>query len=141
MKNYVLKEIYIVDGYERHVAIEEINSGNRHIVHFLECDEYLEDNEQTKKRKIGDVLKGNIFIDLVCDEERTDRKIMHWHPMPRSSDIEAVVEVFQVIDDYSIYAFSSISDEKILVEFEHKVSYQKGDIIFVGGSLELEMEE
>ena len=43
----------------------------------------------------------------------------------------------QIIDEYSIYAFSSISDENVLIEFENAVSYMVGERALVIGSLEL----
>ena len=43
----------------------------------------------------------------------------------------------QIIDEYSLYAFSSLSDDIILIEFENAVNYIIGDRVFVIGSLEL----
>jgi len=47
------------------------------------------------------------------------------------------VEVAQTINEYFLYAYSSISDDKILIEFESAVEYKMGDRVFVIGSLEI----
>lgn len=54
---------------------------------------------------------------------------------------KAIVEVSQVIDDCSVYAFSSVSKDKILIEFEDSVGYMEGDRIFIEGSLEINETE
>lgn len=43
----------------------------------------------------------------------------------------------QIIDEYSIYALTSVLDDNILIEFENAVSYKVGERILVIGSLEL----
>ena len=43
----------------------------------------------------------------------------------------------QIIDEYSVYALSSISDDNVLIEFENAVSYKAGERVLVVGSLEL----
>ena len=43
----------------------------------------------------------------------------------------------QIIDEYSVYALSSILDDNILIEFENAVSYKVGERFLVVGSLEL----
>ena len=52
--------------------------------------------------------------------------------------IEAIVEVYRVIDEYSIYVKSNISNRKILIDFESKVSYDKGDMIYIEGGLKID---
>ena len=59
-------------------------------------------------------------------------------PIKNSSYIEAIVEVYRVIDEYSIYVKSDISDRKILIDFESRVSYNKGDMIYVEGELKID---
>ena len=125
------------DLYERIALIERIDNGEKFTVHFLEYDEYLDSGGESTKRKVGDVLEGDISIDLVSISRNMDKEIMHQQTIEKSSHIEAIVEVFQVIDDYSIYAFSSISNDKILVEFEDMVNYCENDIVFIEGSLEM----
>ena len=58
------------------------------------------------------------------------------HKQPKkSSYTEAVVEVAEIVDEYSLYAFTSIIEEKLLIKFEHKVDLNIGDRIFWEGNL------
>ena len=50
MQKYVIKEIY-TDGYERFAIIEEIERDIKLNVNFYQYDEYLENGEESKKRK------------------------------------------------------------------------------------------
>lgn len=58
-----------------------------------------------------------------------------------SSWVNAVIEVTRSVDDYSLYAKSSITEEDILLEFETKVAYQTGDRLLINGSLEFEEKD
>ena len=58
MKKYIINEIHS-DGYERFATIEEIGQGVKINVHFLEYDEYLENGEESRKKKKGDILEGD----------------------------------------------------------------------------------
>lgn len=51
--------------------------------------------------------------------------------------VEAVIEVTQIIDKYSVYALSSVLDGNILIEFENEVNYKVGERVLIVGSLEL----
>ena len=44
----------------------------------------------------------------------------------------------EVVDEYTIYAKSSLCDESILIEFENKMMYQQYDRVYIEGSLEIE---
>lgn len=136
MKKYVIDEIYS-DGYERFVMVEDLEKNVKLNVHFLEYDEYLENGEKSRKKKKGDILEGNISIDLVSFSQKVDKDLTHRQEIYKSSHIEAIIEVAQIIDEYSIYAFSSIFDGNILIEFEKAVSYIVGERVLVIGSLEL----
>jgi len=136
MKKYVINEIYS-DGYERFAVIEEIGRNVKINVHFLEYDEYLENSEESQKKKKGDILEGDISIELVTFSQKVDEDLSYHQEIQKSPQIEAIIEVVQIIDEYSIYALSAILDENILVEFENAVSYKVGERILVSGSLEL----
>lgn len=41
------------------------------------------------------------------------------------------------IDEYSVYALSSISGDNVLIEFENAVSYRAGERVWAVGSSEL----
>lgn len=139
MKSYVINKIYS-DGYERFAVIREIGKDRKINVHFLQYDEYLESCEKSEKKKIGDTLKGNISIQLVNINYKTDEILSHNQEIAGSPHIKAVIEVSKIIDEYSIYAHSSISDEDILIEFEKTIDHKVGDKVLVIGSLEINEE-
>lgn len=136
MNEYEIKEIY-VDGYERIAKLKKMDSGEDLIVHFLEYDEYLDNRKESEKKKIGDIIEGDISIDLVTVNRKIDLGVMHKQVIENSSHIEAVVEVSRIVDNYSAYVFSSISNDEVLVEFESEVDYKEGDRVFIEGSLEI----
>ena len=138
MGNYVINEIYS-DGYERFAIIEDIGKHIKINVHFLEYDEYLESSENSQKRTNGDILDGDLSIQLITFSRKVDVKetLIHFQKIQYSPHIEAVIEATQIIDEYSMYALSTVSDSNILVEFENTVSYKVGDRVLVIGSLEL----
>ena len=138
MGNYVINEIYS-DGYERFAIIEDIGKHIKINVHFLEYDEYLESSENSQKRTNGDILDGDLSIQLITFSRKVDVKetLIHFQKIQNSPHIEAVIEATQIIDEYSMYALSTVSDSNILVEFENTVSYKVGDRGLVIGSLEL----
>ena len=138
MGNYVINEIYS-DGYGRFAIIEDIGKHIKINVHFLEYDEYLESSENSQKRTNGDILDGDLSIQLITFSRKVDVKetLIHFQKIQNSPHIEAVIEATQIIDEYSMYALSTVSDSNILVEFENTVSYKVGDRVLVIGSLEL----
>ena len=138
MGRYVIGEVN-VDGYERYAAVKGVEDGKKLIVHFLEYDEYIESSVESKKRRIGDILEGEIAIGLVSVDKKVNAELMHRQLIPISSHIEAVVQVYRALDDYSVLAFSSLAEDKILVEFEHRVNYQNGDMVYLEGSLEFNL--
>lgn len=136
MKKYIINEIYS-NGYERFAMIEEVGKDVKINVHFLEYDEYLENSEESQKKKKGDILEGDISIELVTFSQKVDKELTHHQEIQKSPHIEAIIEVTQIIDEYSVYALSSILDDKVLIEFENAVSYKVGERVLVVGSLEL----
>lgn len=103
------------------------------------ADEYLESSENSQKRTNGDILDGDLSIQLITFSRKVDVKetLIHFQKIQNSPHIEAVIEATQIIDEYSMYALSTVSDSNILVEFENTVSYKVGDRVLVIGSLEL----
>lgn len=136
MKKYNINEIYS-NGYERFAMIEEVGKDVKMNVHFLEYDEYLENSQESQKKKKGDILEGDIAIELVTFSPKVDEELTHHQAIQKSPHIEAIIEVTQIIDEYSVYALSSILDDKVLIEFENAVSYKVGERVLVVGSLEL----
>ena len=136
MKKYMINALY-VDGYERFAVIKGMDYDVEFTVHFLDCEEYVEAGSASQEIRVGDVLEGKISVDLVTVSQKTDEEVMHRQTIEKSPHVEAVVYVYQVVDAYSIYAISSIANEKILIEFEDKVNYREGDRIYIEGSMEM----
>lgn len=126
----------ITDGYERFVVVNTINNKNL-IVHYIEYSEFLEDNEKTALKNIGDIIVSDIKIDLVSNSYITNKKLGFIQEFENSPNIKAIIEVKEVVDEYTIYAQSSLFDESILIEFENKMMYKKYDRVYIEGSLEL----
>ena len=136
MNKYIINEIY-ADGYERFAIIEGIEHDVKLNVHFLEYDEYLKNGEESRKKKKGDILEGDISIELVTVFKKVDKELFHRQEILKSPHIEAIVKVVQIINEYSIYAHSSILNDNVLIEFERAVDYKVGDRVFIIGSLEM----
>ena len=158
MKRYLIKEILLADTYERIALVKRLSDDKEIFVYFLSHDDFVTDIKEIKSIKKGDILEGRLLIDFVCKSmkinnkknEQSSRsfhfkslvnksnKISYEQPIKNSSYIEAIVEVYRVIDEYSIYVKSDISDRKILIDFESRVSYNKGDMIYVEGELKID---
>lgn len=161
MKRYLIKEILLADTYERIALVKRLSDNKEIFVYFLSHDDYVTDIKEIKSIKKGDILEGRLLIDFVCESMKINNKkneqsshcshsfyfkssvnksnkISYEQPIKNSSYIEAIVEVYRVIDEYSIYVKSDISDRKILIDFESKVSYNKGDMIYVEGELKID---
>lgn len=136
MKRYIIKEIY-ADEYDRIGIFESLDTGDNLIVHFFEYDEYLENGKESQKKKIGDVIEGELFIDFVTVHKKIDKEMMHKQTIEKSSYVEAILEVSHIVDTYSLYAFSTLLDHEILIEFEGIMNYKVGDRIYIEGSLEI----
>lgn len=135
MDKYMIEELH-VDGIERKAVIRN-NLSERLVVYFVEPTEYLESNEFSKIKKVGDFLEGNIEIDCASVIRKTNVPLMYKQPIFNSYHIEAVVEVVEVIDEFSLYAITSIIENKVLVDFDEKVSFNIKDRIFIDGCLSI----
>lgn len=111
-------------------------------MHFLEYGECLDCGEVSDKKKGGDIIEGTLSICLITFSKIVNDDIAHYYPdILNSSWVNAVIEVTRSVDDYSLYAKSSITEEDILLEFETKVAYQTGDRLLINGSLEFEEKD
>lgn len=136
MNRYIIKKIY-ADEYDRIAIFESLDTEGNLIVHFFEYDECLENGRESQKKKVGDVIEGELFIDFVTVHKRIDKEMIHKQTIEKSSYVEAIVEVSHIVDSYSLYASSTLLDHEILIEFEGIMNYKVGDRIYVEGSLEI----
>ena len=137
MDKYVISSISC-DGYERYANIKSSNGMNL-TVHFFEYDEYIDNNKISVKKKKGDSIAGMLSIDMVSISEVCSRPKMFKQDIFNSSHIKAIVEVISIKDPYSIFALTTITNSPILVEFEGKVAYKVHELIYIEGSLEIDI--
>ena len=135
MEKYIVVSL-VSDGYERFAILQNSDETKEFFVHFLQYDEYVEMEEESKKIKTGDIIKGQLFIDLIMNSEKVDKPLAWGQPQNNTPFIEAVVCISKVIDDYSVYATSLLSESPLLMEFEDKVDYAIGDTVSIEGTLE-----
>ena len=142
MNKYLIDSINFTDGYERIATIIDCKRKTKIMVHFLEYGEYLDYGEVSNRKKEGDIVEGTLSICLITFSKIVKDDIIHYYPdILNSSWINAVIEVTRIVDNYSLYAKSSITEEDILLEFETKVAYQVGDRLLINGSLEFEEKD
>lgn len=71
MSSFRIEEIY-GDGYERWIKVIACSLNIENLVYFLEYDEYLENGNNISKRRKGDIINGNIKIDLIIKYKLID---------------------------------------------------------------------
>lgn len=136
MSKYVIEKIRILDEMSQEGEVVIRNHLSKKLkVYIAFPKETLENNDKRiEDFSEGDILEGNIVIEWVIKPQKTNKSLRHKQPK-KSSHTEAVVEVVEIVDEYSLYALTSIIEEKILIEFEHKVNFNVGDRIYVEGNL------
>ena len=97
-------------------------------------------NNISMKRKVGDIIEGNLFIAWITEFERTNKELMYVQKNEYSG-IDAVVEITEVINEFTYYAKNSIVDRDIILDMEKDMDLKKGDRIYIEGSLQIELEE
>ncbi len=65
-----------------------------------------------------DALEGSLSIGLVTFSQRVEEELYYNQNIQSFSHINAIIEVIEIIDEYSLYAFSSISNDNIVIEFK-----------------------
>lgn len=135
MKNYQIEKI-IPDFIERFITVTDVDK-KKLFVHFMEYNECLDAGEESQIRKPGDIICGNLAISLVINTHKTDEKLYYIQRHEGYPSIEAVVEVIEIVDEYTIFANSTLSDTPIKIEFENAQHLEIGDNIWISGSLEL----
>ncbi len=126
------------DGYGRIAHIRTADSAKEFFVSFLEYDEYMETGKSTK-RMIGDRIKGNLKITLVMDFQDSNEELSYYQNTANSPHMEAVVELINVIDSFSISAYLKGYDAPIIVEFEKQLPMQLPSKIKLWGELQIDV--
>ena len=140
MEKFIIKKIE-ADFYERWLRVKKIDDGKEFGIYFVEFSEdVFIMNNICMKRKVGDIIEGNLFIAWITEFERTNKELMYVQKNEYSG-IDAVVEITEVINEFTYYAKNSIVDRDIILDMEKDMDLKKGDRIYIKGSLQIELEE
>lgn len=140
MEKFIIKKIE-ADFYERWLRVKKIDDGKEFGIYFMEFSEdVFMMNNISMKRKVGDIIEGNLFIAWITEFERTDKELMYVQKNEYDG-IDAVVEITEVINEFTYYAKNSIVDRDIILDMEKDMDLKKGDRIYIEGSLQIELEE
>ena len=140
MEKFIIKKIE-ADFYERWLRVKKIDDGKEFGIYFMEFSEdVFMMNNISMKRKVGDIIEGNLFISWITEFERTNEELMYVQKNEYSG-IDAVVEITEVINEFTYYAKNSIVDRDIILDMEKDMDLKKGDRIYIEGSLQIELEE
>lgn len=126
------------DGYERIAHIRLINSESEFFVSFIEHDEYINSGKSIK-RTAGTQIEGNLQIEFVNDFSSSDEKPFYCQNIPQSPFIQAVVDVIEVIDNFSIRANLSGYAVPITTEFERRIPKLLSERILIYGELRIDI--
>ena len=140
MEKFIIKKIE-ADFDERWLRVKKIDDGKEFGIYFMEFSEdVFMMNNISMKRKVGDIIEGNLFISWITEFERTDEELMYVQKNEYDG-IDAVVEITEVINEFTYYAKNSIVDRDIILDMEKDMDLKKGDRIYIEGSLQIELEE
>ena len=140
MEKFIIKKIE-ADFDERWLRVKKIDDGKEFGIYFMEFSEdVFMMNNISMKRKVGDRIEGNLFISWITEFEKTDEELMYVQKNEYSG-IDAVVEITEVINEFTYYAKNSIVDRDIILDMEKDMDLKKGDRIYIEGSLQIELEE
>ena len=140
MEKFIIKKIE-ADFDERWLRVKKIDDGKEFGIYFVEFSEdVFMMNNISIKRKVGDIIEGNLFIAWITEFERTNEELMYVQKNEYSG-IDAVVEITEVINEFTYYAKNSIVDRDIILDMEKDMDLKKGDRIYIEGSLQIELEE
>lgn len=140
MEKFIIKKIE-ADFDERWLRVKKIDDGKEFGIYFMEFSEdVFMMNNISMKRKVGDIIEGNLFIAWITEFERTNEELMYVQKNEYDG-IDAVVEITEVINEFIYYAKNSIVDRDIILDMEKDMDLKKGDRIYIEGSLQIELEE
>ena len=140
MEKFIIKKIE-ADFDERWLRVKKIDDGKEFGIYFMEFSEdVFMMNNISIKRKIGDIIEGNLFIAWITEFEKTDEELMYVQKNEYDG-IDTVVEITEVINEFTYYAKNSIVDRDIILDMEKDMDLKKGDRIYIEGSLQIELEE
>lgn len=124
MEKFIIKKIE-ADFDERWLRVKKIDDGKEFGIYFMEFSEdVFMMNNISMKRKVGDIIEGNLFIAWITEFERTNEELMYVQKNEYSG-IDAVVEITEVINEFTYYAKNSIVDRDIILDMEKDMDLKK----------------
>ena len=124
MEKFIIKKIE-ADFDERWLRVKKIDDGKEFGIYFMEFSEdVFMMNNISMKRKVGDIIEGNLFISWITEFERTDEELMYVQKNEYSG-IDAVVEITEVINEFTYYAKNSIVNRDIILYMEKYMNLNK----------------
>ena len=140
MEKFIIKRIE-ADFDERWLRVKKIDDGKEFGIYFMEFSEdVFMMNNISMKRKVGDIIEGNLFIAWITEFERTDKELMYIQ-RNEYDGIATVVEITQVVNEFTYYAKNSIVNRDIILKTEKDMDLKERDRIYIEGSLQIELEE
>ena len=116
MSKYIVEKIIMQDEIsEEGGALIRNHLSKKLRVYFVSPQETLENNDE----KIEDFSDGDIAIKWVTKHQKTNKSLRH--KQPKKSGYTEVVEVEEIVDKYSLYTFTSIIEEKMLIDLSIKL--------------------
>ena len=124
MEKFIIKKIE-ADFDERWLRVKKIDDGKEFGIYFMEFSEdVFMMNNISMKRKVGDIIEGNLFIAWITEFERTNKELMYVQKNEYSG-IDAVVEITEVINEFTYYAKNSIVNRDIILDMEKDMNLNK----------------
>jgi len=140
MEKFIIKKIE-ADFDERWLRVKKIDDGKEFGIYFMEFSEdVFMMNNISMKRKVGDIIEGNLFISWITEFEKTNEELMYVQKNEYDG-IAAVVEITEVINEFTYYAKNPIVNRDIILDMEKDMNLKKRDRIYIEGSLQIELEE
>ncbi len=116
MSKYIIEKIIMQDEIsEEGGALIRNHLSKKLRVYFVSLQETLENNDE----KIEDFSDGDIAIKWVTKHQKINKSLRH--KQPKKSGYTEVVEVAEIVDKYSLYTFTSIIEEKMLIDLSIKL--------------------
>lgn len=142
IRNYIIDDI--VDFgliYQIWAKVHDTeDTENSFYVHFINVE------EQPINLKVGSEIKGELYIDVKNSSvsKEYNSNLMHTQNCPEKlghdSYIVAVVDVIQVIDEFSALVKTDFYKSGLIIEFNTKMMLHENDRIHIEGLLELDYE-
>lgn len=122
MKKYIITDIgddSNIDEFERFgLGIKTMDTNVKLNVGCVDSYKYVAGENA---RKNGDIIEGDLNIEEAHFVGKTDLELMHkWTGVERFKvcpEMEMVVEVTRILDDYHICGLTDITEEELLIEF------------------------